>query len=90
MQCGTIGGTSKPKEQASPSHTQERKTSKRQAVTPSRTEHPAADGKKQQTVYLPPQLIRAVKHTAVDQDTDISSIVQVALEQYFERLNIRY
>lgn len=91
MHQGTIGGTTKPKEQDSQSQMQDRKTSKRQAVTESR-EHAAAAvaGKKQQTVYLPPQIIRAVKHTAVDQDTDISSVVQAALEQYFERLHIAY
>jgi hypothetical protein len=86
MQRGTLGG---PKEQTSLSKVQDRKTSKSHAVTPSH-EHAAAAGKKQQTVYLPPQVIRAVKHTAVDQDMDISSVVQTALEQYIERLNITY
>ncbi len=93
MQRGTIGrATTKPTEPAPPPGTQDRKTSKRQAVTASLRgpATPAAPGKKQQTVYLDPQIIRAVKHTAVDHDTDISSIVQTALEQYFERHNIRY
>jgi predicted HicB family RNase H-like nuclease len=48
---------------------------------------PDARPLKQFNVYLPPELIRAVKHHAVDTERSLSSIVQTALEEHLARPN---
>jgi hypothetical protein len=42
------------------------------------------EGKQQFNVYLPPDLVRAVKHAAVDADQSLSAYVEALLRAHLE------
>ncbi|QBI19457.1 hypothetical protein ER308_07755 [Egibacter rhizosphaerae] len=46
----------------------------------------AYEDKQQFNVYLPPELIRRVKHAAVDSDTSLSGYVERVLATHLDRV----
>lgn len=46
----------------------------------------AMPAKQQFNIYLPAELVRRVKHAAVDAERSLSEFVEVALEEHLRRL----
>lgn len=46
----------------------------------------AVPAKQQFNIYLPAELVRRVKHAAVDADRSLSEFVELALEAHLRRL----
>lgn len=84
---GKIGGKQKPKHsevQTSENSTvQTSKLSDNQTVENSDVQKLKHKGREQQTIYLPPHLVRKLKMHKAIYDIEYSDIVAAALEDYF-------
>ncbi|WP_129667028.1 CopG family transcriptional regulator [Phytoactinopolyspora endophytica] len=56
--------------------------SRKRSETGSGLDSPPA--KVQMNIYLPPALVRRVKHKAIDDDTSLSNLVEQALTEYLQ------
>lgn len=74
---GTIGGK---KADAQEPSSQDAQALERSDAQTSKT------GRRKQTVYLSPYLVKWIKHQAAEQDKEISEIVEEAIEAYRLRL----
>ncbi len=52
---------------------------------PKRPSASAHEGKQQFNLYLPTELVKRVKHAAVDHEQSLSAFVQDALEEHLQR-----
>ncbi len=81
MKLGTLGGKPSPQEPEKEEKPADRVPEPKPLVPPS--DKPKRD---KQSVYLSPDLLRWVKHRAVDQNKEISEVVEEALQLYRSQL----
>lgn len=81
MKFGTLGGKPSPQEPEKENKPDILVTEQKPLVPPS-----SKSKRDKQSVYLSPDLLRWVKHRAVDQNKEISEVVEEALQYYRSHL----